>query len=149
MKKYEICRKYLEGLESNIRIWGSVVDIILSNYKLLPPSKKAELAAETSKVVRFNLMSQYLEHFGRIFYDVTLEEKRALIENSIYLISLDNFEYDYRETILRVTRFLERAKSHELLFESVWSCLKDQIPEHTAKEIRRLRHEQRAIINPG
>lgn len=138
MKQYEICYKLLKDLDENIRIWGSVVDKFLLNYKQLTFKEREKLAAEIPKAVRFDLMNQYLEHFGRVYDKNTPDDLKTLIENSIYLISLDNFEDDYRETNVRVQKFLERIQSQTMLFQSIWFCLSDQIPERTIKEINRL-----------
>ncbi|PKR57770.1 hypothetical protein [Thalassospira lohafexi] len=122
-------------LDDQARNWGEIANDFLIHYKILTNVEQAKLLTSTSKSIRFKFMNQYLSHVVRTLDTLDNEELSLAIERSIHMISLDNFEHDYRETSLRVQVFLERLADYEAVFHKIWSQNQDLVSTEMKKRI--------------
>ena len=129
MSNLSECQGLLTCLNGNTRTWGQSIDAILMNFAELSDTDRSKLRASTEVKTRFDLMHQYFEHFGRTYSTASSTEFSKMIENALFLVALDNFEYDFRETILRLERFIDRAESRPKLFESEWRKSRNHLPK--------------------
>lgn len=123
MKKnsVETCESILEELRVSMKYWGRYIDDFVSSYTHLKVNHRLNLSNKSSSQLKFNLMSQVLEHAEREFLEAGREEQRKIANWCFVLIIFENFEFDYRETILRVNSFLQLREFAEATLIDEWS----------------------------
>lgn len=107
----------------------------LNNYKRLDLPQREQLLSDTTADVRSRFMRNYLEHFERVYECSNAEEQAILIENSLLLISLDNFEHNSTTSCAVVKTFLKTRIANERIFQSILSSLFDSLPKRTTEKL--------------
>lgn len=137
MKTYSDNKEFLEYLEYRKYTWKDV-DRFMDFYKGLNLRERKKFNSETPVDARYGLMDSFVSRFFREFPEAEDDKKGILIEDMFYYISLDDFDYDYRETIIRVQGFLEKVKGSKHELNKIWSELSVEMPSKTVGQINRL-----------
>ncbi|NVK20809.1 MAG: hypothetical protein HWE30_19190 [Methylocystaceae bacterium] len=137
MNEYESYKEFLDYLEYRKYSWHDV-DKLIKFYQSLNLEGRERFNADTPAFSRFTLMNSYLSKLCRTYSSLSLKKKISSIEEMIFFISLDNFENDYKESILRTQRFLREIKLDEPIFREIWSNLSQSMPKITKCQITRL-----------
>jgi len=137
MDYYERCFDVFCELEKDARNWGKFIDDFLYCYKQLSLEERAKLRNEIPSKNRYVFMSQYLGHVRRNYKGLAAAETEELLRNLILMISLDNYEWDYRETIMRAKPLFEGMPENTFILKKIWDELREQCPEKTQHELDR------------
>lgn len=134
----ETCESILAELRISMRYWDSYIDEFVSLYMQLDLNHRINLSNKSSSHLKFNLMSQVLEHARRSLLKADREEQRKIVSWCFVSIIFENFEFDYRETILRVSSFLQLGESAEDILVDEWCKVKCLAQQNTVDHLSAL-----------
>lgn len=137
-KSVETCESILAELRISMKYWGRYIDEFVSLYTRLNLNHRINLSNTSSSQLKFDLMSQVLEHARRTFLKADTEEQRKIVNWCFVSIIFENFEFDYRETILRVSSFLQLGESAEDILIDEWSKVKYLAQQNTVDHLSAL-----------
>lgn len=134
----ETCESILAELGVSARYWGRYIDEFVSLYAHLDLNHRINLSNKSSSELKFNLMSQVLGHAWRTLLKADREEQKKIVSWCFVSIIFENFEFDYRETILRVSSFLQSGESMEDILLDEWSNVKFLAQQNTVDHLSAL-----------
>ena len=107
-ENFNFCKEILTDLTPDLRYWGRHLDAFLLAYKSLNAEERDLLNQQTASSVRHGLMYQYFSHVSRLESRCNDSERAEILQNVFYLLTLDNCDHEYRDTILSLRRMLEK-----------------------------------------
>ena len=129
----EICERVLDEFDKRLKYWGRYIDEFASSYVLLDGDERKNMSAQTSSKVKFWFMCQVLGEADRSFAKSNVEKQRELASRAFILMAFENFEFDYRESILLYENFLQLRNVAEDVLLSEWRKLNYLMPERMVK----------------
>jgi hypothetical protein len=135
--KYQKFCDFLDYLEYRSYSWDDVGNL-MTFYTGMALREREMFNAKTPKKARFSLLNSATSKSIRIYDDLSDDEKDVCIKNFLYFVCLDNFDYDYRETIRRVLVFFERSSISKKRFDRIWAQVRSTMPVKTQSHIDRL-----------
>jgi hypothetical protein len=104
------CIEIMGQLGPDARFWGKYIDEFLRVFSQMTHLERQALIEEIPAKTRYEFMCQYIGHFRRTYSSDPEFETSEMLRNAFFLLILDNFDFDYRETKLRVNAMFEQMK---------------------------------------
>jgi hypothetical protein len=127
MNDYDRCREILLELqECRMKWWGKYIDKFVVAYITLDLHERQDLANLTSPQLRFSFMDQVANHISKEFRTSSKDEKAEMLHSFYVLLIFENFDLDYRDSLLRVQGLSKVIDGYEYIAKFEWtkvSCL--------------------------
>lgn len=119
--KIEFCKKIFEVIKQDrMRWWGKHIDEFIDSLLMLTKEEFLEFKQDIPPDVKFHLMSQVLGSHGKYFISASNIEKQRMLTQVHIMVFLENFEFDYRETLLRIDSFGKKTMSSSIDRDTIW-----------------------------
>lgn len=132
MNDYEFCADFLNCCE-DINDCSEYIDDVLACLNVMDLTNRNNLIEETPAAGRFTLLDYYFRRVGHELFKKNKCVEGYVVLNFIYLIVLDNFDEDYRQSTLIVHDFLKNLDQKSLgFFQKKWTSISGSINSETA-----------------
>ena len=125
---------FLNALATAPHSWSDV-DGLIAFYQGLSLEQKRDFTMKTPPHARFSLLNAYCMRLKREFPSADEVERAAIAQALGHYICLDDFEYDDRESVVRITGLMAAVEGLRQHFREVWDRLKPEAPEATRLRI--------------
>lgn len=128
-------RLFDDLLESG-RNWGVLVDPIIASYLVLPKLEREAVRNKVSVQKRFVLFSQHNAEFRRCLAQWDENCPKDHLRELLILLAIEDYQYDYRETLLRLKGAIDGARNR-LAWGEIVKAWQDVRPLCSLQSVRR------------
>ena len=114
------CSNIISLLRKNMRPWGKYVKEFTKVYVRLNEKERECLSLIAGAELKYDFFCQVFEHAMRNFGGSTIDEKRIILNWYFVLLIFDDFDFDYRENILRLNSFFEINREDLTIVSEEW-----------------------------